>query len=151
MMLQMFSKRRAFLTSLIALAMGVSACQPGQQTTPTAGNQATPAAGTNGQAPSASLSGAGATFPAPLYQRWFTEYNQKVNQNVRVSYQSVGSGAGLEQYINGTVDFGASDAPIRGDRLEAFRKNTMQNRFRSPWLLAQFHSPITYQKLRVKS
>jgi len=124
MMLQIFSKRRAFLTSLIALAMGVAACQPGQQTTPTAGNQATPASGTNGQAPSASLSGAGATFPAPLYQRWFTEYNQKVNPNVKVSYQSVGSGAGLEQYINGTVDFGASDAPITAqkERLEAFRK-----------------------------
>jgi phosphate transport system substrate-binding protein len=148
MMLQMFSKRRAFLTSLIALAMGVSACQPGQQTTPTAGDQATPAAGTNGQAPSASLSGAGATFPAPLYQRWFTEYNQKVNQNVRVSYQSVGSGAGLEQYINGTVDFGASDAPIRGDRLEAFRKKYNAEPIQIP--MAAGAVPLAYNLPEIK-
>ncbi len=148
MMLQIFSKRRAFLTSLIALAMGVAACQPGQQTTPTAGNQAAPAAGTNGQAPSASLSGAGATFPAPLYQRWFTEYNQKVNPNVKVSYQSVGSGAGLEQYINGTVDFGASDAPISGDRLESFRKKYNAEPIQIP--MAAGAVPLAYNLPEIK-
>lgn len=66
------------------------------------------------------LSGAGASFPAPLFQRWFAAYNQ-VNPNVQVSYQSVGSGAGLEQTIAGTVDFGASEAPFSGERLENFR------------------------------
>ncbi|MFB2837025.1 phosphate ABC transporter substrate-binding protein PstS [Floridanema evergladense] len=54
------------------------------------------------------LTGAGASFPAPLYQRWFSDFNKK-NSNVQVSYQSVGSGAGVQQLINGTVDFGASD------------------------------------------
>ncbi|MEN9202317.1 MAG: phosphate ABC transporter substrate-binding protein PstS [Thermostichus sp. DG02_2_bins_29] len=58
------------------------------------------------------ISGAGATFAAPLLQRWFDAYNRTVNPNVQVSYQSVGSGAGLEQYINGTVDFGASEGPM---------------------------------------
>jgi phosphate transport system substrate-binding protein len=69
------------------------------------------------------ISGAGATFPAPIFQRWFDAYNRQVNPNVQVSYQSVGSGAGLEQYINGTVDFGASEAPITdsADRLKSFK------------------------------
>lgn len=69
-----------------------------------------------------SISGAGATFPAPLFQRWFDAYNRQVDSNVQVSYQSVGSGAGLEQYINGTVDFGASEAPITdsADRTASF-------------------------------
>jgi phosphate transport system substrate-binding protein len=54
------------------------------------------------------LNGAGASFPAPLYQRWFSDYNRK-NPNVQVSYQSTGSGAGVQQFIAGTIDFGASD------------------------------------------
>ncbi|MEN9205714.1 MAG: phosphate ABC transporter substrate-binding protein PstS [Thermostichales cyanobacterium DRC_bins_46] len=67
---------------------------------------------TSAQAQTIQISGAGATFPAPLFQRWFDAYNRTVNSNVQVSYQSVGSGAGLEQYINGTVDFGASEGPM---------------------------------------
>lgn len=115
---QLLSKKLGFFSLVSVLAVGVAACQPGTETQPggTPGAQA-PAGG-----PSAALTGAGATFPAPLYQRWFSEYNKTVNPNVRVSYQSVGSGAGLEQYINGTVDFGASDAPIAGDRLKSFRE-----------------------------
>jgi phosphate transport system substrate-binding protein len=71
-----------------------------------------------------SITGAGATFPAPLFQRWFDAYNRQVNSNVQVSYQSVGSGAGLEQYINNTVDFGASEAPITdsASRLKSFKE-----------------------------
>ena len=66
-----------------------------------------------------SLSGAGASFPAPLYQRWFSEYNQ-INPDVQISYQSVGSGAGVEQYLQGTVDFGASDAPLTEEERTSF-------------------------------
>ncbi len=69
---------------------------------------------------SASLSGAGASFPAPLYQRWFSEFNKK-NSGVQVSYQSVGSGAGVEQYLAGTVDFGASDAPLKDEERKKFK------------------------------
>ena len=68
----------------------------------------------------ASLSGAGASFPAPLYQRWFSEYN-KLNPGVQISYQSVGSGAGVEQYLQGTVDFGATDAPLTEEERQAFQ------------------------------
>ncbi len=69
----------------------------------------------------ASLSGAGASFPAPLYQRWFSEYNQ-LNPGVQVSYQSVGSGAGVEQYLQGTVDFGATDAPLTEEERATFEQ-----------------------------
>jgi len=57
------------------------------------------------------LSGAGATFPAPLYQRWGVEYN-KLFPAVQVNYQSVGSGAGVKNFTAGVVDFGASDAAM---------------------------------------
>jgi phosphate transport system substrate-binding protein len=67
----------------------------------------------------ASLTGAGASFPAPLYQRWFSEYN-KLNPGVEISYQSVGSGAGVEQYLQGTVDFGASDVPLTEEERATF-------------------------------
>jgi len=58
-----------------------------------------------------SLNGAGATFPFPLYSKWMSEYN-KLNPNIRINYQSIGSGGGIRQVTAGTVDFGASDAPM---------------------------------------
>jgi phosphate transport system substrate-binding protein len=64
------------------------------------------------------LQGAGATFPAPLYAKWVSEYD-KLNSNVRIDYQSVGSGGGIQQITARTVDFGASDAPMSGDELKA--------------------------------
>ena len=55
------------------------------------------------------ITGAGATFPNPIYQRWFVEYS-RLHPDVKINYQSVGSGAGIKQVSEGTVDFGASDA-----------------------------------------
>lgn len=60
------------------------------------------------------LQGAGATFPAPLYQRWFSDYN-KLHPEVQINYQALGSGAGIKQFIGGLVDFGASDAAMTDD------------------------------------
>ncbi len=57
------------------------------------------------------INGAGATFPYPIYSKWFYEYH-KSNPGVTINYQSVGSGAGIAQYKAGTVDFGATDAPL---------------------------------------
>jgi phosphate transport system substrate-binding protein len=57
------------------------------------------------------INGAGATFPAPVYQKWFDEY-AKVDPSVRINYQAIGSGAGVQQIIAETVDFGASDDPV---------------------------------------
>jgi phosphate transport system substrate-binding protein len=62
------------------------------------------------------LSGAGATFPAPLYQRWAVEYNQQVPA-IKVNYQSVGSGAGVKNFLQGVVDFGASDAAMTDEEM----------------------------------
>src|ERR1051325_5451023 len=68
-----------------------------------------------------SLQGAGATFPYPLYSKWFSVYNQK-NPNVKIDYQSIGSGGGIKQITERTVDFGASDAPMSDDQLKASSK-----------------------------
>ncbi|MGE5596435.1 MAG: phosphate ABC transporter substrate-binding protein PstS [Hyphomicrobiales bacterium] len=56
--------------------------------------------------------GAGASFPAMLYQAWFEQYHQDVASGVKINYQSLGSGAGIQQFIEGVVDFGATDAPM---------------------------------------
>ena len=64
-----------------------------------------------------SLNGAGGTFPAPLYQKWFDEYAKLTN--VQVNYQAIGSGGGIQGIQNQTVDFGASDAPMTDDQLAA--------------------------------
>jgi len=63
-----------------------------------------------------SLNGAGATFPFPLYSKWISEYG-KANPGVKINYQSVGSGAGIKQTLDKTVDFGASDAPMTEEEL----------------------------------
>ncbi len=70
------------------------------------------------------LSGAGASFPAPLYQRWASEYN-KTHPDVQVNYQSVGSGAGIKQFIAGTVDFAASDAAMTDEELAKVSKGAV--------------------------
>jgi phosphate transport system substrate-binding protein len=63
------------------------------------------------------LNGAGASFPNPIYSKWFSEYN-KLHPDVQVNYQSLGSGAGIRQVIAGTVDFGASDGPMTDEQLK---------------------------------
>ncbi len=62
------------------------------------------------------LNGAGATFPYPIYSKWFDEYH-KLYPNIQINYQSVGSGAGIRQLLAGTVDFGASDGPMTDGQL----------------------------------
>lgn len=69
------------------------------------------------------LNGAGATFPAPIYQRWFQDYAATGN---RVNYQSVGSGAGVRQYVAGTVDFGATDEPISSKEASKVKRGVVQ-------------------------
>ena len=62
------------------------------------------------------LNGAGATFPYPIYSKWFAEYN-KLHPDVEINYQSIGSGGGIRQVSTGTVDFGASDGPMSDQQL----------------------------------
>lgn len=63
------------------------------------------------------INGAGATFPYPLYSKWFAEYT-KTHKDVEFNYQSIGSGGGIKQVLAGTVDFGATDAPMSDDELK---------------------------------
>jgi len=67
-----------------------------------------------------SINGAGATFPNPIYSKWFDEYHKKFS-NVAINYQSQGSGAGIKQVTEGTVDFGASDGPMNEEQLKAYQ------------------------------
>jgi phosphate transport system substrate-binding protein len=67
------------------------------------------------QAP-VNLNGAGATFPFPMYSKWFDEYH-KAHGNVQINYQSIGSGGGITQLSNKVVDFGASDGPMTDDQM----------------------------------
>jgi len=67
-----------------------------------------------------SITGAGATFPYPIYSKWFDEYKKK-NPSVEINYQSIGSGGGIRQVTEGTVDFGASDGPMNDEQLKAFQ------------------------------
>lgn len=69
------------------------------------------------------LSGAGASFPAAIYQRWFQELD---GQGSRVNYQSVGSGAGVRQFVAGTVDFAASDVPMKAAELAKVPRGVVQ-------------------------
>lgn len=104
-------KRSRFLVLLagLSVALTVVACGVGQETTVT-GDSTSPVSG------NVSLSGAGASFPAPLYQKWFADFNQKF-PNITVAYQSVGSGAGVQQFTAGTVDFGASDVAMTDEEM----------------------------------
>ena len=61
------------------------------------------------------LTGAGATFPNPMYSKWFSDYAAKTN--VKINYQSIGSGGGVRQISDQTVDFGASDGPMSDEEL----------------------------------
>src|SRR5438445_12244273 len=63
------------------------------------------------------INGAGATFPYPIYSKWFSEYN-KLHPNVEINYQSIGSGGGIRQVSNQTVFFGATDGPMTNEQLQ---------------------------------
>ncbi|MEH2050864.1 phosphate ABC transporter substrate-binding protein PstS [Nostoc sp.] len=112
--------------SVLALTISLAACG-GQQTPDSTATKDTPsgtATDTTASSPvkldlggTVKLSGAGASFPAPLYDTWFTDLNKKY-PNLQVDYASVGSGSGVEQFIKGTVDFGASDVAMKDEEIQ---------------------------------
>jgi len=71
------------------------------------------------------LNGAGATFPNPMYSKWFSEYH-KIHPDISINYQAIGSGGGIRQVLSGTVDFGASDMPMTDPQLKE-AKTTILN------------------------
>src|SRR6478672_8226222 len=98
-------------SSLLLFLLGCSSGDRGSNQTAT------------GSAAGASLTGAGATFPNPIYTKWFDAYNKLTG--VRINYQSIGSGGGIRQFTEGTVDFGASDAPMTGEQVAAVKGNVL--------------------------
>ncbi len=108
--------------SVVALAASLAACG-GQQAQDNTTGGSSPAASNNAGSDKLALKqdvqlvGAGASFPAPLYQRWFQDFNGK-QPKVQINYQSVGSGAGVEQFTKGTVDFGASDTAMKDEEIQ---------------------------------
>src|SRR5450759_5196382 len=69
-----------------------------------------------GSMPRVLINGAGATFPYPIYAKWFDEFH-KLHPDIQINYQSIGSGGGIRQLLTGTVDFGASDSPMSDEQL----------------------------------
>jgi phosphate transport system substrate-binding protein len=122
------TKRIAALVTFAAVA--ASACSGGATQSPSNAapsvSTASQPASSGGSSPAAAapapstasltLQGAGATFPAPLYQTWFEAFNGKFS-NIQIDYQANGSGAGIKAITEGTVDFGASDAAMKDDEI----------------------------------
>lgn len=92
--------------ALLLLAAATLACGRGDSDSP-------------GRSTGVALTGAGATFPYPLYSRWFSDYANETG--VRINYQSIGSGGGIRQISEGTVDFGASDGPMTDEEMSRAR------------------------------
>src|SRR5438067_185895 len=95
----------------MAAVVSLVACGGGEKA-PNDTSKAAPAASSSG---GVDLTGAGATFPYPIYAKWFSDYAAKTG--VKINYQSIGSGGGIRQISEGTVDFGASDSPMTDDEL----------------------------------
>src|SRR6266850_6721555 len=95
------------MRKLIFLAVMLAAC---------AKSEAPPAAGNAPSAQKITINGAGATFPNPIYSKWFSDYN-KLHPEVQINYQSIGSGGGIKQITEKTVDFGATDAPMSDEEM----------------------------------
>lgn len=79
------------------------------------------AAGTMAASAAETINAAGATFPAPIYQKWFEEFH-KLHPDMQINYQSIGSGGGIRQLTEGTVDFGASDMPMTNEQMAKITK-----------------------------
>jgi phosphate transport system substrate-binding protein len=100
------------------LALLTLACSPSDRPSQgAAADHTKPASG------GTTLTGAGATFPNPIYTKWFDAYYKQTG--VRINYQSIGSGGGIRQFIEGTVDFGATDAPMTDEQVAAGKGNVL--------------------------
>ena len=92
-------------------------CGGGERAPGSAQDTAATSAAGGSAASGAALTGAGATFPNPIYTKWFDAYAKETG--VRINYQSIGSGGGIRQFTEGTVDFGATDGPMNDEQIKA--------------------------------
>ncbi|MEH2083305.1 MAG: phosphate ABC transporter substrate-binding protein PstS [Nostoc sp.] len=101
------SQGRVCLLPLIAILLSIASCAAEQK-----------------NLKRVSLIGTGASFPAPLYERWLSDYNQR-NPNIEINYQAIGSSAGVQQLIDGTVDFAASDVGITREQVAKIKRGVI--------------------------
>ena len=94
------------------------------------------------------INGAGATFPAPIYQRWFQDYSASTGE--KVNYQSVGSGAGVRQFVAGTVEFGATDEPIKAKEAAKVKRGVVQIPMVGGTIAVAYNNPGCKLKLTQK-
>ncbi|HET9933174.1 MAG TPA: phosphate ABC transporter substrate-binding protein PstS, partial [Polyangiaceae bacterium] len=118
--------RRSFSLSIASAALALTGISCSKKEAPAADTQPAPVASTvQAAAPEAiTLQGSGASFPAPVYSRWFREFSAK-NSGIRVNYQATGSGAGIKAFIAGQTDFGASDAAMTDDEIKQAQGNVV--------------------------
>jgi phosphate transport system substrate-binding protein len=119
--------RRAVSAFLACLPLSLSVLSLGcsKNASPEQGVTGPSAAAKSAEAPAQlTLQGSGASFPAPLYSRWFREFSTK-NPNIRVNYQATGSGAGIKAFTAGQTDFGASDAAMSDEEIKAANDNVV--------------------------
>lgn len=115
----MFKNKIGALASVAVLALGLAACGSSNSTTSSSSSSASSSTGTtSSNSTSGTISGAGSTFAAPVYEQWASSQS-----GLTVNYQSVGSGAGITAIESKTVDFGASDPPLKPADVEAIAKN----------------------------
>jgi phosphate transport system substrate-binding protein len=95
------------------------------------------------------LTGAGATFPYPIYSKWFDMYHEKTG--VQINYQSIGSGGGIQQVKAGTVDFGASDAPLSNARLKEMPRRVLHFPTVAGAVVLSYNLPTVTQPLKLTS
>ncbi|MEO8295300.1 MAG: phosphate ABC transporter substrate-binding protein PstS [Gemmatimonadota bacterium] len=110
---------RHALSSIVLFTLSIVACGgPGSEKKSLPGDSASATSGNV-----TALTGAGATFPNPIYAKWFDTYAQKTG--VRINYQSIGSGGGIRQFTEGTVDFGATDGPMTDQQIAQANTNVV--------------------------
>jgi len=112
----------ALLTLALILMPACKKAAPEGGGAPATGSAATPAKAA--EPATVTLQGSGASFPAPLYSRWFREFSTK-NPNTRVNYQATGSGAGIKAFTAGQTDFGASDAAMTDEEIKQAQDNVV--------------------------
>jgi len=113
------SKNLLALSCCAALALGAAACGSDDTNPSSGGSSSSSSSGGTAKA-GGTINGAGATFPAPVYQEWAARF--KETNGTTVNYQAIGSGGGIAQFSAGTVDFGASDAPMKDDEITTAQK-----------------------------
>jgi phosphate transport system substrate-binding protein len=102
----------------LALAVLAAACGRGGERSPQSGADTSAAGGR------VNLTGAGATFPYPVYSKWVLEYT-RLHPDVQINYQSIGSGGGIRQFMDATVDFGATDGPMADSQITVLNGNVL--------------------------